>query len=301
MRFVVKPEADITDKLKHQSTIDAINTIASTKNKDLISDSIYRESYQDKDEVRSKVEDHLAKTYLNKCAYCERLEKADIEHYRPKKSVKDEAHDGYYWLCYEWTNLLPSCVKCNRDGAKLTHFPILGSRVHLPTFLANGKIDLKLNKADSKPLIDEKPYLLHPEIDKPELYFEFELDPSGEGIRLKGIDADGRGNKTIEICKLNRQELRLHRQREIIDPFVESIEASFVRLSDGDIDDNGFVNEITTQLNTLKFNATVEKKSHTLLRKYIISDENKFVSIIFPYLNNPIKSILLAAYRNWAN
>ncbi|MGJ1503103.1 hypothetical protein [Sphingobacterium multivorum] len=255
MRFVIKHDADKPDKLKHQDTIDMLNQITSSKNKNLISDAIYRDPYQDKDEIRSRVEDKLAITYLNKCAYCERLEKADIEHYRPKKSVKDEAHDGYYWLCYEWTNLLPSCVKCNRDGAKLTHFPILGSRIHMPTFLSNGKINLNLNKANSKPLIDEKPYLLHPEIDKPELFFEFELDSSGEGVRLKGIDGDGRGNKTIEICKLNRQELRLHRQREVIDPFVESIEASFVRLINCDIDDNNFANEIVNQLNTLKRNA----------------------------------------------
>src|SRR5690606_11272092 len=147
----IKPDANKTAKLKHQNTIDAINRIATTKNKGLITDSIYRDCYDDRDERRSRVEDQLAKTYLNKCAYCERLEKADIEHYRPKKSVLGEAHDGYYWLCYEWTNLLPSCVKCNRDGAKLTHFPILGNRVHLPTFSANGKIDLNLNKANSKP------------------------------------------------------------------------------------------------------------------------------------------------------
>jgi len=299
MRFVVKPEADKTDKLKHQDTIDAINQIVFTRNNNLISDAIYRDPYQDKDEIRSRVEDKLAITYLNKCAYCERLEKADIEHYRPKKSVKDEAHDGYYWLCYEWTNLLPSCVKCNRDGAKLTHFPILGNRIHTPTLLANGKIDLNLNKAYSKPLIDEKPYLLHPEIDKPELFFEFELDSSGEGIRLKGIDADGRGNRTIEICKLNRQELRLHRQREVIDPFIESIEASFYMLSKGEIDDNRFVNEIMNQLDTLKRNATIEKKSHTLLRKYIISDESKFDSIILPFISISIRHILIAAYRNW--
>lgn len=298
MRFVVKPEANKTDKLKHQDTINALNVIASTKNKNLISDAIYRDSYQDIDEMRSRVEDQLAITYLNKCAYCERLEKADIEHYRPKKSVTGEPHDGYYWLCYEWTNLLPSCVKCNRDGAKNTHFPILGKRQLAPLFLLNRAIDLNCNKASEKPLIDEIPYLLHPEIDNPDFFFKFELDSSGEGIRLVGIDADGRGVKTIEICKLNRQELRLHRQREVIDPFVESIEASFVRLSNGDIDDNGFTNEIKLQLNTLKFNATVEKKSHTLLRKFIISDENKFISIIFPFLNDSIKSVLLAAYRN---
>lgn len=299
MRFVVKPETDMTDKLKCQSTIKAINLIASSKNKDLISDSIYRDSYDDSDEKRSLVEDHLAKSYLNKCAYCERLEKADIEHYRPKKSVKDETHDGYYWLCYEWTNLLPSCVKCNRDGAKLTHFPILGTRVLAPKVLRGRTIDLDCNKAFNKPLIDEIPYLLHPEIDNPELFFEFELDPSGEGIRLKGIDEDGRGVKTIEICKLNRQELRLHRQRDVIDPFVEAIEASFAKRAKSEIDDNGLIAEIKTELIALERHSKNIKKTHTLLRQFIISDEHKFASIVLPFLSYSIRAIVLAAFNNY--
>jgi uncharacterized protein (TIGR02646 family) len=299
MRFVVKPESDITDRLKCQSTIDALTVIASTGNKDMISDSIYRESYQDQDEIRSKVEDHLARTYLNKCAYCERLEKADIEHYRPKKSVKDETHDGYYWLCYEWTNLLPSCVKCNRDGAKLTHFPILGKRVLAPKLLRGRRIDLNCNKAFNKPLIDEIPYLLNPEIDKPELFFEFELDKSGEGIRLKGIDTNGRGVRTIEICKLNRQELRLHRQRDVIDPFVEAIEASFAKRARAELDDKGLIAEIRTELIALERHSKNIKKTHTFLRLFIILDEQKFVSIVLPFLNVSIRPIVLAGFNNY--
>lgn len=299
MRFVVKPESDITDKLKCQSTIDALTVIASTGNKDMISESIYRESYQDQDEIRSKVEDHLAKTYLNKCAYCERLEKADIEHYRPKKSVKDETHDGYYWLCYEWTNLLPSCVKCNRDGAKLTHFPILGNRVAVPNFSPDGTLDLSCNKVFNKPLSDEIPFLLHPEIDNPELFFEFELDSNGEGIRLKGIDTNGRGVRTIEICKLNRQELRLHRQRDVIDPFVEAIEASFAKRAKGLIDNNGLIAEIETELIALERHSKNIKKTHTFLRQFIISDEQNFVSIVLPFLNVSLRPIVLAGFNNY--
>jgi hypothetical protein len=26
---------------------------------------------------------------------------------------KEFEHPGYYWLAYEWTNLLPSCYDCN--------------------------------------------------------------------------------------------------------------------------------------------------------------------------------------------
>jgi uncharacterized protein (TIGR02646 family) len=298
MRYVEKPDIDKTDKLKNQTTIDALNLIVSSRNKDLISDSIYRDPYEDNDEIRSKVENQLAKSYLNKCAYCERLEKADIEHYRPKKSVKSEVHDGYYWLCYEWTNLLPSCVKCNRDGAKLTHFPILGTRVIAPTMQTPNQIDLDKNKANNSPLIDEKPMLLHPEIDKPESYFEFELDKTGEGVRLKGLDPDGRGEKTIEICKLNRQELRLNRQRDVIDPFIEAVQASLSKREENKITDLELIEEIEVELKALHRHSLIEKKTHTLLRNYIIKERDNFERIILPYFSAKVRNIVLEGFKN---
>ena len=55
-------------------------------------------------------------------------------------------------------------------------------------------------KIDSKELAAEKPHLLHPEADKPEDFFSFEVDENKSGIRIKGIDADSRGENTINIC-----------------------------------------------------------------------------------------------------
>ena len=54
----------------------------------------------------------------DKCAYCEyRLSRTDwdVDHYRPKARVygRDD-HPGYYWLAYEWDNLLPACKHCNQ-------------------------------------------------------------------------------------------------------------------------------------------------------------------------------------------
>jgi hypothetical protein len=63
--------------------------------------------------------------FHGKCAYCEaRYEivgPVDIEHYRPKAAVKDEAtHKGYWWLAAAWENLLPSCIDCNRRRTQKT-------------------------------------------------------------------------------------------------------------------------------------------------------------------------------------
>src|SRR5579872_571430 len=126
MRFVKKGLETRTARLSSEETYRDLLNIIHTKDKGLIKEVIYRDSYDTPDGKRSRVEDQLAKSYSYKCAYCERICKADIEHYRPKKAVDEEAqHPGYYWLCYEWSNLLPSCITCNREGSKHNHFPVL--------------------------------------------------------------------------------------------------------------------------------------------------------------------------------
>src|SRR5574341_1145443 len=66
--------------------------------------------------------------FFGKCAYCETLiaenHPGDIEHFRPKGRVTDSMgrqlmvqdengeeypHPGYYWLAYDWKNLLLAC------------------------------------------------------------------------------------------------------------------------------------------------------------------------------------------------
>jgi len=299
MRFVIKPDSHKTATLSSQATADALLDIATNISKDNITDTIYRESYGDPDEKRSRVEDQLALSYYNKCAYCERLAKADIEHYRPKKKVvEDNSHNGYYWLCYEWSNLLPACVKCNREGAKHSKFPILGNRVYLPSFLPNSQLNLNHQRAENSPLLNEIPFLLHPEVDDPENFFDFFIDPSGDGIRIRGIDAQNRGNRTIEICLLNRQELRLERVENVINPFKQAVESSFTMLSAGAFNDTQFEQQIIFQLNQLVMNSNNEKSTHTLLRKYIVRSHQTFSAIVLPYLTKNIQNIVLAAFKS---
>ncbi|MBY0507856.1 MAG: hypothetical protein K2X03_28340 [Bryobacteraceae bacterium] len=65
-----------------------------------------------------------------KCCFCERTvgEDGHIEHFRPKGAVRQDlesprSESGYYWLAYEWANLLLSCADCNvRHKANL--FPL---------------------------------------------------------------------------------------------------------------------------------------------------------------------------------
>ena len=111
--------------------------------------------------------------FYGKCAYCEvsirDYQHGDVEHFRPKAGVTDEngqpvylldeeglvqidskgeplEHPGYYWLAYEWTNLLPACVRCNQDDVrqgrrigKHCRFPIEGRHAQRPEEVAQEK------------------------------------------------------------------------------------------------------------------------------------------------------------------
>lgn len=118
----------------------------------------------------------LSDLYKGKCAYCEKRNALEIEHYRPKlRVIEDTAHLGYYWLAYEWTNLVPACHTCNKiAGGKGNSFPIMkeGTRVYRPTYHEdNTQINITHSYANSAALCGEKPYLLHPEIDEPSCFF----------------------------------------------------------------------------------------------------------------------------------
>ena len=143
------------------------------------------------DVLYKRAMDFLLPLFSNKCAYCESLitntHPGDVEHYRPKGRLKEidgkivkisldgqeMDHPGYWWLCYEWRNLLPSCIDCNRRrnhtdevnegkiaAGKADIFPIDGKRAIKP----------------DDPLPDESPLLLDPTEDgfDPEDHFEFE-------------------------------------------------------------------------------------------------------------------------------
>ena len=115
-----------------QETTSALIAIVENADKEAIRDNIYKGKYRDPSsgKDRYEVRERLRDIYYNKCAYCEDIDaKPEVEHYRPKKKVsEDSSHPGYYWLCYEWTNLLPSCHYCNTESGKRNQFPKFGGR-----------------------------------------------------------------------------------------------------------------------------------------------------------------------------
>jgi len=69
-----------------------------------------------------------------KCCFCEskigHISYGDVEHFRPKAGwvQGDEKLNkpGYYWLAYEWDNLLISCQICNQRNKK-NFFPLINN------------------------------------------------------------------------------------------------------------------------------------------------------------------------------
>ncbi|MBO0356447.1 hypothetical protein J0X19_00685 [Hymenobacter sp. BT186] len=141
----------------------------------------------------------LAADQRGKCCYCESKFEAtgfgDVEHFRPKAGVRQQPKSalekpGYYWLAYEWSNLLYSCEICNRRH-KSNWFPLLN-----PARRARQHDDQ---------LWQERPLLPHPCRTDPATELTFNRHVAVE----KNLSA--RGVACIRAYGLNRPPLRQRR------------------------------------------------------------------------------------------
>lgn len=300
MRFVKKDLKDKPDIFLKQSTLDDLEKIATNADVNLIKDDVYKDSYKDAEGVtQSRVRDKLNVYYLGKCAYCETLCKAEIEHYRPKKAVKeDKKHGGYFWLCYEWSNLVPSCRYCNTEGGKGNQFPIIGSRVSKPIFKANNKLDQDHSVATKPTLLNEQPYLLHPEIDNPKQFFTFRIGKENIGVEMVGKDkTTKRGEKTIKICNLNRVDLQIKRFQNVVGNIVGSINTMFDLLRKGTIAENQLIDALKISFKNMVQLSQNVSLEHTLLRQTIAEDLKIFDTLIVSQLAENQKVIVKKAFE----
>lgn len=145
------------------------------------------------------VKDRLIELQHYKCCFCEskigHISYGDVEHFRPKAGwVQDDEplnQPGYYWLAYDWDNLLLCCQKCNQRH-KRNYFPLQ----------ENGR----RASSHTSDLSIEHPIFIHPVNENPEDFIAFK-----EEIPV-GIDADNRGSKTIEKLGLDRELLNDQRR-----------------------------------------------------------------------------------------
>ena len=194
------------------------------------------------------VKNELWTIFGGKCSYCEiRLIGAqfgDVEHYRPKAGVRDtdnrpvkhpskgEIHPGYFWLAYEWFNLLLACGACNK--------------------IRISKSGVKHGKGERFPLespdrsfapddgIVEQPTLLSPWVDDPADHLSFD----GKTGVITGRTTRGRG--TIALLGLNREGL-LDSRKETCD-FLRGL---YLRLFAAAVEDHtAVVDQLIAELET---------------------------------------------------
>ena len=231
------------------------------------------------------VKDALEIIYNEKCGYCESKTKhvasLQVEHYRPKAKLEEDlTHNGYYWLGYEWSNLLLACPKCNEQGAKGNKFPIIGMRVslHSSQYLA-----------DKSPLIDEEPLLLNPEIDNPREHFIFDEYGKIESFTTRGI-------QTIQICKLDRDKLNIMRRAEIIADIIISIENLILAYeTKTSMPKETFLFMLKGIFDNLKKKKN-PSHSYSLLGWYMFNNFDKFVRV---HLNHSFQEPIIEAWNKY--
>lgn len=188
----------------------------------------------------------LENVFHYKCAYCETQTGQfhyDAEHYRPKGEVtvasaddvrrqhvvtEDERgerfeHPGYFWLAFEWKNLVPSCKSCNGPGGKMTHFPVQQSHIllkHLtpeeaaafepPPYPSPTWPDMYYLRTEQLDQLED-PLLLHPYMDKandPRRHIRFKH----KGIEY-AFEGSSKGEHSIKVFRLYKESLRTARYK----------------------------------------------------------------------------------------
>src|SRR5208282_1073044 len=118
----------------------------------------------------------------NKCAYCETRDVRShgvVEHYRPKlgwrQAREDNLQNGpYFWLAYDWDNLLFACDMCNDAGHKQNLFPLAD-----PAQRAT---------AANPDIRNERPLLINPYDADPDTDIEWNTDvPRAKRASLMGM------------------------------------------------------------------------------------------------------------------
>jgi len=170
----------------------------------VISEDLYKEQ-------KHSVYMALRGPFYGKCAYCEGFlaadQPGDIEHYRPKKRVTInnysmesitfgeggtiKPHPGYYWLAYDWQNLLPSCIDCNRPNETKIPGKHMGKRNYFPVR------DFRAVRPGEE--TQEEPLLLNPVIQNPDNHLS--IDSTGVFESLSD-----EGKECIEVFCLNDRE-----------------------------------------------------------------------------------------------
>lgn len=181
-----------------------INPLLYTSQADVNNRKLKKFDFENKIYGHFDVKKQLIEDQHEKCCFCEAVFNAngygDVEHFRPKaayKSGRKLKYPAYYWLAYEWDNLMFSCQICNQKF-KGNEFPVLDENTRVK------------NHKDTNLISNEKHTLINPIKENPEyfIYFNFEIPKPKNNLKP---NEKLRANETIRIFGLDRKELNRDR------------------------------------------------------------------------------------------
>ena len=205
--------------------------------------SVGKFNCQLEDKVWGELKEWLIKNvFHDKCAYCETREVRSpyhAEHFRPKGRVRfrstgvkklvtpiiqDEEgenveHPGYFWLAYNWANLLPSCNDCNSALGKNDQFPV--KKVHVGIKRLTISEAAKLRRKEIQSFKRQEVYYLQPEdlneLEEPLLLNPYLDNPSdhivfGDCGVIAAKEGSEKGEASLVVYDLGAENLRIARQ-----------------------------------------------------------------------------------------
>ena len=243
----------------------------------------------------TEVKSQLKVIFKGKCAFCETNTYVgahkDVEHYRFKSH--------YYWLGYEWSNLLLSCQICNRDFKKI-QFPLENeaNRITTHPLSIKGEFDRKLCKISSKALINEQPLLLHPAVDNPKEHLQFSPNGTIQGLNRQG-GKSVKGEISIAIYGLNREQLVKAREAivmKIIKFITDIYTYEIEKLSDSE-KQKWMKTVITMTIGHIKAKITDRANQYIAFREALLENFEAFVIDNLNFVDMPDKEIMRQAAR----
>ncbi len=144
--------------------------------------------------AHTQVKQALREAQHDKCAYCETKSPRShdvVEHYRPKQGWRQKPEmtlrrPEYFWLAYDWDNLVFACDMCNDGGHKQNLFPLSNPRSRAKP--GNPNTDA------------EQPLIIDPYREDPNRFIEWNADiPRAKRRSRKGV-------ATMNIFGLDRDQ-----------------------------------------------------------------------------------------------
>ena len=127
----------------------------------------------------------------------------NTDHFRPKARVEEDgAHDGYWWLAFEWRNLRYSCQWCNQRRRDIVNSISYGKGNHFP--LEAGSLRARGEEGDCN---NERRILLDPVDPEDWKLLTFRPDGHPTPARNEGTIEYERARRSIDIYHLHCAEM----------------------------------------------------------------------------------------------